>query len=141
MMLIDYSSPHLVVRTAKGGDRRVRTLDDDTITALNSYLAVRKSKDPHLFVSEQGITFSVTTLGNRFRKIARASGFDKHIGLHAMRRGVTTWLFQAGMRERELQELMGWKSITMPSQYVQLVPGVIEEKAQALHPFSKKEGS
>lgn len=138
VLVEDYSRPYMRIRTAKGGEERTRTLDSDTCNALDKYKRHRRSKSPYMFVSQQGVPLSPQTLSIRFRKLAKQAGFKKGTGWHAIRRGVVTWLFEGGMRERELQEALGWKSAVMPGKYVQLVAGKVEEKVVAAHPFFKK---
>ena len=58
---------------------------------------------------------------------------------NSIRRGVITWLFQAGLRERELQDVGRWKSPAMPAVYVQLVPGQVDKEVQKKHPMWEKE--
>ena len=141
VLVEDYSRPYIRIRTAKSGEARTRTLDSETCRALDRYIRQRHSKSPYMFVSSQGIHLTPQTLSIRFRKLAQKAGFKSGTGWHSLRRGVVTWLFEGGMRERELQEAMGWKSPTMPSRYVQLVAGKVEEKVIATHPFFKKENA
>ena len=73
-----------------------------------------------------------------FRTYADQIGLPDGVGLHAIRRGVATWLFNAGMRERELQDVGRWKSPSMPAVYVQLVPGQVDREVQKKHPMWRK---
>lgn len=139
MLLEDYVPPTIRVRTAKGGEERIRTLDRDTVLAVNRYLITRRSKSNALFVSRNGVPLSTQMLSKRFRRLADRAGIKKGIGWHAIRRGVATWLFKGGMRERELQDALGWKSPAMPSQYIQLVASEVEAKIIAVHPMFARE--
>lgn len=138
MKIDDYKKPNINVRTAKGGEPRVRQLDVETCRILDDYLKVRNSLTDALFVTQRGFPVSTQVVSERFTKHARACGFEKRKGIHAVRRGVATWLFQGGMREKEIQELIGWKTPGMVSKYVQLEPGPVEQKARESHPFLKK---
>lgn len=141
MQVSDYKPGEatIKVRTAKGGQERIRKLDLDTCRILDAYLRIRRSRTEYLFVDKTGRPLSVGSLTVLFRRLADATGIPKGVGWHAIRRGVTTWLYQAGMREKELQELMGWKVATMPHNYIQLVPGQVDEMAQARHPLIRRE--
>ena len=134
----DYSRPYIRIRTAKSGEERTRTLDPDTCNAIDKYIKQRRSKATYMFVSAQGIPLTPQTLSIRFKKLAVRAGFKSGTGWHSIRRGVVTWLFKGGMRERELQDALGWKSPTMPAKYIQLVAGEVEEKVKAAHPFFKQ---
>ena len=138
VLVDDYSRPYIRIRTAKGGEERIRTLDPDTCNAFSVYLKQRRSSSPYMFVSAQGVPLTPQTLSVRFRRLAQQVGFKKGTGWHAVRRGVVTWLFEGGMREREIQELIGWKSIAMVGKYTQLSPGAMEEKATGIHPFFRE---
>jgi len=133
-----YTRPHIKISAEKGSLDRVRTLDKETCDVLDKYIKTRHSKEPWLFVSERGEYLPPEALSRRFRLLARKAGLKKGVGWHAVRRGVTTWLFEAGMRERELQDALGWRSAAMPARYIQLSPGAIESKVQASHPMFKK---
>lgn len=143
MKLEDFTPPVLTIKTAKGGAERVRTLNAETVESLNTYLQVRCSQSSTLFVSEQGMPLSAAMIGDRFRKLRNAAGFKQGIGMHALRRGTVTRLYQAGLGIVELQSLLGWRSSTMPSVYVQLVPSEVDTQALKLDtldkPLSRKE--
>lgn len=134
IQLDDYQPPNIRVRTAKGGDERVRYIGEEACEVLNRYLDVRRSASPYLFVSSRGVALTPTALSLIFRRMADKAGIPKGVGWHAVRRSVVTWLFDGGMREREIQEVFGWKSVAMPGQYVQLSRGDIEEKVRGAHP-------
>lgn len=137
MLVADYIRPNIRVRTAKGGEERVRYLGEDVSDIVDRYLETRRGKSPYLFVSLQGVHLSVQSLSIRFRRLADTAGIPKGVGWHGIRRGVVTWLYQAGMREKELQELFGWQSPVMPHLYVQLVEGEVDQKTRDMHPMLK----
>lgn len=50
-------------------------------------------------------------------------------GPHSIRRGRSTYLFsKLGMREREVQEAMGWQTPQMVMRYIKLLPGEAHNK-------------
>jgi len=125
---IDLKEGTIKVRTAKHGKTRTRLLDDETIKLLKEYLKNRK----------RGSLFGLSPrelsrIFEKYSKIARI--WRKGIGFHSLRRGLTTALHKRGMSTKELQELLGWKSIVMPSIYIQLEPLEVDEKAKKLHPL------
>ncbi|MDP2662083.1 MAG: tyrosine-type recombinase/integrase [Dehalococcoidia bacterium] len=138
MLRTDYDPPNLRVEGAKGGKTRIRRLDPETVAAVNAYLATRKDARPELWASKRGVPMTVYTLSMLFAELAQAAGLPKGTGWHAIRRGVATWLYKAGWREKEIQEHIGWKSPTMPHKYIQLVVSELEEEAVAIHPMFKK---
>ena len=134
----DYVRPTLKIRSAKGSEDRVRTLDAATCSALERYIRSRKSRDGFLFVSERGMQLTPLLLTKRFRVLAKSAGLAKGYGYHAIRRGLATWLYREGWRTKEIGELVGWKDETMPGHYVQLVAGEVEQKAKETHPMFTK---
>ena len=130
----DYDGSSIRIDTAKGGDPRVLTLDEETIKALD---AISSGRGPNeaLFRTSAGVRISPHALGAIFRKYRRRMGLPEGTGLHAIRRGVTTLMFKGGMRETELQAFGGWKSPAMVARYVQLTPGEASMTALETNPL------
>lgn len=138
---IDYERPRLAVKIAKSTRGRVVELDPDTCNALDSYIASRNSKDGALFVGKNGRRILKQTITDMFAKLRKDAGIEMpRAGWHAIRRGLATWLFKAGWREKELQEFIGWESPAMPATYIQLAGSEIQKKVAATHPFFKGNG-
>lgn len=138
IQLADYLPPHIRIRTAKGGDERVRYIGDKACAVIDWYLVTRSSPSSFLFVSKYGTPLTPTAMSVLFRKMAVQAGIPKGIGWHAIRRSVVTWLFEGGMREREIQEVFGWKSLAMPAQYIQLSQIQVNEQVKKIHPMLRE---
>jgi integrase len=141
MLDSDFNSPQIQIRAAKGEDIRIRTLDTETCDSLNEYRRFRKRyyrETDKLFLSRSGKALTTNALSVLFREYADDLGLDKGVGFHAIRRGLTTWLYKLGMRERELQDIMGWRSDQMPSRYIRLVSSDVDQKAAELNPFANR---
>lgn len=138
MLREEYSQPYLVVRTRKGGNTKTRTLDPGTCSALDTYLSQRRDSSPYLFVNTRGEQFSPQGLTERFQVLQKRCGFKKGVGWHSIRRGVATWLYRNGMKEKEIQELIGWKTPSMVSRYIQLEAGEVEKKAEGANPMFRR---
>lgn len=135
---VDFKGSTLRIRTAKGGVERVRKLDPETSRVLRVYLESRKDESPALFVNEKGMPLTPDAISVRMRVYIKALGMPARTGLHAVRRGAVTWLYEAGMREKEIQELIGWKSPFMVHEYIQLVPGRLEDAAMERNPLTRE---
>lgn len=141
--LSDYNSPRLAVDTRKHGERRVRTLDVETVNALDDYIAgprmfwdgKYKGRDAPLFLSPTGNRMADSTLGKRFGTYMRSIGKPKGTGLHSLRRTVVTFEAEGGMTDMELQKLHGWKSNKMPAIYARLKPAKLEKQAYEANPL------
>jgi len=126
----------LHIQAKKHGGRRNLPLDGETAEAVERWLSLRGGSPGPLFCHISGRGLSPDELGARFRAYRRALGLPEGTGLHAMRRGVVTWLYQAGMGERELQQWGGWKSPHMPHAYIQLEDDEVTGKAMSLNPIA-----
>jgi len=132
---VDFKNKTIKIRTGKRGVPRVRLLDDDTLEALKRYLKSREDDCEALFVSGNR-RVSIRELSHIVQRHAKLAGiYRSGIGFHSFRRGLATALHKRGMSIRELQELLGWKTLHMPSLYVQLEPLEVEEKAKKIHPL------
>ena len=139
----DFRYPRISIETAKGGERRIRTLDDETADAIRKYVngprmiwGGRNNKpDSPLFLSPTGRRLPESTLTKWFRRYMRMLGKPKGCGMHALRRTVVTWEAGSGMTDLEIQKLHGWKSSKMPSVYARLKPEVLEREAYEANPL------
>ena len=144
--LSDYSPPRIRIETKKHGERRVRTLDVDTVNALDDYIAgprifwdgKYKGRDAPLFLSPRGGRMPDTTLGKRFSRYMRTIGKSKGCGMHSLRRTCVTWEAEGGMTDMKIQELHGWKSSQMPAIYARLKPAKLEKESYEVNPLIRK---
>ena len=145
--LSDYTPPRLKIETKKHGERRVRTLDEDTVKALDDYIAGPRTywngkygrKDAPLFLSPRGNRMPDSTLTKIFRGYMRLIGKPKGCGIHSLRRSVVTWEAEGGMDTMRIQKLHGWKSSRMPEIYARLKPAKLEEESYEVNPLIGKE--
>ena len=141
--LSDYNPPRLKIETKKHGERRVRTLDEETVRALNDYIAGPRSfwngkykgRDAPLFLSPRGDRMPDSTLTKKFRAYMEALGKPKGCGMHSLRRSVVTWEAEGGMDTMRIQKLHGWKSSRMPEIYARLKPAKLEEESYGSNPL------
>ncbi|MEM3978784.1 MAG: tyrosine-type recombinase/integrase [Fervidicoccaceae archaeon] len=103
----------------KGGEPTVWRLPDHVVKLLNLVIG-RRDPNSYLFKGKKGKIHpdTITWLVNHY---AKKAGIEPK-GAHGLRRGRATFLYkELGMRERELQSALGWKTPTMPHKYIQLV--------------------
>jgi len=144
--LSDYSPPRLKIETKKHGERRVRTLDVETVKALDDYIAgprmfwngKYRHSDAPLFLSPRGNRMPDSTLTKRFRGYMITLGKPKGCGMHSLRRTCVTWEASAGMDSMRIQKLHGWKSARMPEIYSRLKPEVLEKESYEGNPLIRK---
>ena len=141
--LSDYTPPRLRIETKKHGERRVRTLDVDTVKALDDYIkgprtywnGKHRGKDAPLFLSPRGNRLPDSTLTKIFRGYMKVMKKPKGTGMHSLRRTCVTWEASAGMDSMRIQKLHGWKSARMPEIYARLKPAKLEEESYLSNPL------
>ena len=141
--LSDYNPPRLKIETKKHGERRVRTLDEDTVKALDDYIAGPRTywngkyghRDAPLFLSPRGDRMPDSTLTKIFREYMKVMKKPKGTGMHSLRRTCVTWEASAGMDSMRIQKLHGWKSARMPEIYSRLKPEVLEKESYGGNPL------
>ena len=140
----DYDQDHGVVKmpVIKGGRQLMLQLDRETNEAMLRYLAKRTDTYPALFpsyrprnVEGQMCPEYVNRLLERYCTLA---GVECK-GMHAFRRGMVTYLFDQGFREREIFEMGDWSSEDMVKEYVQLSDTYSNTGRRAGHPFFQGE--
>ena len=132
----DFDPVNMRVRvpSAKGEEPVWRPVDPRTAELLQAYLSSRRDRSPAMFVGRGGRRLTPAELSIIARKYFRAAGLP-YAGFHCFRRALTTELFRRGLRERELQEAMRWRSATMPARYIHLMAGEVERKYIEAHPL------
>jgi len=146
--LSSYDPPRIRIETKKHGERRVRTLDEETVDAIDAYIVgprtywdgKYKGRDAPLFLSPTGNRMPDSTLTIRFAKYMRALGKPKGCGMHSLRRTCVTWEAEGGMNEMELQKLHGWRSPKMPAIYARLKPAKLEKESYGANPLIRRLG-
>lgn len=129
----------LYIPPLKRGLDRVELLSEELASRLSSYLAGRSDGDPHLIVDEKGRPLTPDRLSARFKALAIKAGvWSRGLGLHALRRSWCTWLYEAGMRELEIQRAGGWKTPSMVAIYTSLSPAKAALKEAELHPLKRR---
>lgn len=137
---VDYDTRSGVIKmpSIKRGRQPVIELDPETRKVMDDYLLHRSDSYTALFPSrrsrnDQG-TLYPTSVNRIVKAYCKAAGV-LYKGTHAFRRGMVTYFFKRGLREREIFEMGDWKSEAMVSKYVQLAPEYSQKAREAVHPF------
>lgn len=138
MDITDYKRPHIWVNAIKRGRSGLRKLDYETCEVLDSYLATRKDREPCLFYSRNHTRITPSAMRYILRKVAGEIGLDlKRAGMHIFRRSFTTWAYKAGAREKEITDVVGWRTPTMVHEYIQLDREEAMAAVERAHPMFK----
>lgn len=134
----------LLVPPAKGGRKTERVLDATTRNALLFYLQKRRqiqTAEKAMFLKKRS-TERITTelMSDAFRAISKRAGvYVKGLGFHAPRRGKTRRLAEGGLREDEINDVMGWKvGSRMSHVYINIDQDEVQRKAAEADKFFKK---
>lgn len=130
----------LFIQTAKHGIQANVTLSKRTAKRVLAYLKTRSitSGDEPLFAAEDGGQIDTSDLNTIHGHYCRKAGIQCK-GLHAGRRGLTTWLDEEGVQASDIQRIGRWKTPSMPFRYIQRDRKKSEEKLINLHPFYSEE--
>jgi integrase len=128
----------LKLPSIKGGRSIVLELDRETNDAMLEYLGRRRDLYPALFPSlrsrsEQG-SLSPEYFNILLKKLCQIAGVENK-GMHAFRRGLVTYMYSKGKREKEIQAMGDWRSPFMVHEYVQLSSEYANEGRKEVHPF------
>lgn len=135
----DYKRPHLWVNAIKHGRSGLRELDPETCEALDAYLATRTDDDPCLWYSRNHTRIEPQAMRWILRKTTKEAGLDfKRSGMHMFRRSFATWAYKAGAREKEITDVVGWRTPTMVHEYIQLDREDAMKAVKQAHPMFTK---
>lgn len=106
----------------KGGKARLCFIDTRTQYCLQSYLELRKDKNPALFISDitgDRITANVTQM--MFANVTKKAGFTKPIHPHTMRHSFATNLLRNNTNLLYVRDFLGHTSVQTTEMYTHIV--------------------
>lgn len=134
----------LFVPSAKGGRDTIRVLSKMTRSALVYYMKKRSrlqitEKALFLLDNNRG-RISLARMSAQFVRISKRVGvYQKGVGFHSARRGKTIRLAEGGLREDEINDVMGWKTGSrMSHTYITMDQSVVQEKAAKVDTLLEK---
>lgn len=130
----------LHVRQGKGMKDRVVPVVGRAAEAVERYLSEARPelvKDPHeaaLFITAWGTRLCVKRIQDLVRMHARAAGLDIRVTPHTLRHGCATHLLQGGANVREVQTLLGHRSVETTALYTKVAPEDLRRAVSKAHP-------
>ena len=139
---VDFERGVLVVRSGKGGKARVVPIGERALSWLRKYLEDVRSEllgyqdESALFVTGEGLRFSGDGLGNRVKKVLRASGVRRRQGgvCHLFRHTMATQMLEGGADIRFIQEMLGHARLETTQIYTKVSIQKLKEIHTAAHP-------
>jgi integrase/recombinase XerD len=123
---LDLLEGHLLIRTGKGRKDRVVPIAGRAAVALDFYLRdgrpelASHSTEGALFLSKDGRRLSASQLNRLVKDHAQHAAIRKRVHPHALRHTCATHLLRGGASVREVQKLLGHRSIETTAVYTRV---------------------
>ena len=138
----------VTIRQGKGGKDRVVPVGKRALVWLGRYLEdvrprlVLHADEQAVFLGHEGVRFHSGSLGNRVRKIIKASGVRKRIGsCHLFRHSMATLMLEGGADIRFIQEILGHTKLETTQVYTRVSIEQLQKIHAATHPTAGLKGT
>lgn len=134
-------APWLVEVQGKRGILRSVFVLEAVREAVQGYLYVRPRSycaGAPLFIGKQGKRLQPCILQKRMRELRDALALPEHTTPHALRHSFASHLLHAGVGLRDIQELLGHRSLRSTQRYLHIAPKTLGDLHRSLHPRHKR---
>jgi len=140
-LLMNQSSPEVIVRQGKGGKRRVvkvsRAFQKRCLWFLKAKARVGQPVEPDAAVFVARLTWQPLCkrqIQKVFTRMSREAQLSKHVGIHSLRHTYGTHLYKASGRNlRLVQKQLGHSRITTTQVYADVLAEDAEEALERLY--------
>src|SRR4030042_1426588 len=132
----------IFIREGKGRKDRIIPVGEHTFKFLRKYVKeirgkiLKKKRSKYLFVTGNGTNLSQSQLGLIIRKMAKQ--INKKVSPHILRHCFSTHLVKSGAGLRQLQLLLGHKSISSTQIYIHFNKEHLKEEYEKYHPLENE---
>ena len=132
----------IFIRQGKGRKDRIIPVGEHTFKFLKKYVKevrgkiLKRKRCKYLFVTGRGTNLSYGHLGVIMKKIARQ--INKNASPHILRHSFATHLIKSGAGLRQLQLLLGHKSISSTQVYIHFNKEHLKEEYEKYHPLENE---
>jgi len=139
---LDIADRSLVVRAGKGGKTRILPIGVKAVTAINTWLAQRKTLaigETAVFTSNRGFRLSRRSIELRLELWCKKKGIVEHVYPHKLRHSFASHLLESSQDLSAVQELLGHSSLSTTQIYTQLNFQHLADVYDKAHPRAKKQ--
>jgi integrase/recombinase XerD len=101
-------------------------------------LNIKKGCEDFVFLNHRGGQLSRIMVFNIIKDLAAKAEINKTISPHTLRHSFATHLLEGGANLRDIQEMLGHKSILTTEIYTHIGQNHLREAIEKFHPFNKK---
>ncbi|MDD1616793.1 MAG: integrase/recombinase XerC, partial [Methylococcaceae bacterium NSP1-2] len=139
---LDLADRSLTVRSGKGGKARLLPIGSKAITAINVWLAQRKTLaigETAVFTSNRGTRLGQRSIELRLEQWCKKKGIVEHIHPHMLRHSFASHLLESSQDLSAVQELLGHSSLSTTQIYTHLNFQHLADVYDKAHPRAKKQ--
>lgn len=128
----------------KGDKQRLVPISTAAIKQINFWLEdrdkldIKKGNEDYLFLNRRGSKLSRIMVFDIIKDLAAKAGITKTISPHTLRHSFATHLLEGGANLRDIQEMLGHKSILTTEIYTHIDQNLLRDTIERFHPCNKK---
>ncbi|MFI3190087.1 tyrosine recombinase XerC [Crenothrix sp. D3] len=141
---LDLADKSLLVRAGKGGKARLLPVGSKAITAINAWLAQRKTLaigETAVFTSNRGFRLGHRSIELRLERWCKTKGITERVYPHKLRHSFASHLLESSQDLSAVQELLGHSSLSTTQIYTHLNFQHLAEVYDNAHPRAKKKST
>jgi len=128
----------------KGNKQRLVPISQSAIKYINYWLEdrdklnIKKGCEDFVFLNHRGGQLSRIMVFNIIKELAAKAEINKTISPHTLRHSFATHLLEGGANLRDIQEMLGHKSILTTEIYTHIGQNHLRETIEMFHPCNRK---
>ncbi|MFX0094422.1 MAG: tyrosine-type recombinase/integrase [Candidatus Hodarchaeota archaeon] len=141
---LDFNRKVVQIYEPKTQNVRVTALSDETISLLKEYQVSyrpipRPGYEAFLFINQQRRKMTIRAVQFLIERLSdRILGSKNRITPHYFRAACAVHLLEEGVDIRQVQEIIGWKSLTVVQNYTRVTPRRQTQLKEKFHPGFRK---
>ncbi len=138
-----FKEEQYIVVVGKGDKERLVPISEtalhqiDLWEELRDKMEIKKGSEDFLFLNRRGGQISRVMVFNIIKDLAEKADIQKNISPHTFRHSFATHLLEGGANLRDIQDMLGHKSITTTEIYTHLDINLLRDNIIRFHPFNK----